>query len=142
MIYKLQLNVGKMALGVPKSLIFESCFHFSVFSTYQRFVLYIHDVCRVHSIPDPSGETIVMNSEDYKRIMKNAQVTSLEDQKELENIKMTERNLRVEAANIRKREMQVLELSRRKHEKLSDLEQVRLVVQEKFLHLNEHQTYN
>lgn len=81
---------------------------------------------RVPSTPDPSGETMVVNNKDFRRIMESAKIMSLEDKEQTERTKKMNINCRMDASNIRKKEMQELELSRRKNEKPSDLEQARL----------------
>lgn len=65
-----------------------------------------------------------MNTGDYDRILRNAKVMTLEEKKQLEKTKKQEKNTRMAASMSRKKEMQELELSRKRNEKPSDLEQV------------------
>ena len=85
---------------------------------------FIFFLCRIPSTPDPSGETMVMNNDEYSRILRNAKVMTLEEKKEIEEAKKQEKNYRMEASMTRKKEMQELELSRKRNEKPSDLEEV------------------
>ncbi len=65
-----------------------------------------------------------MNKDDYSRILTNAKVMTAEEKKELEEAKKQEKNKRMDASMARKKEMQEFELSRKRNEKPSDLEQV------------------
>lgn len=67
---------------------------------------------------------MVLDTDDYSRILQRAQLLSVQERKEAEAQQKAHANDRMEASNARKREMQELEFSRRKNEKPSDLEQV------------------
>lgn len=60
----------------------------------------------------------------YIFLQKRAQMLTVEQQKEKEALLKKEKAERLEASNVRKKEMQDLELKRRLNEKPSDLEQV------------------
>ena len=61
---------------------------------------------RVPATPDPSGRTVVLENNDYDRILQRAQTLSVQEKKEEEEQQKSHRNDRMEASNVRKREMQ------------------------------------
>jgi len=67
---------------------------------------------------------MVMNNDEYGRILRNAKFMSLEEKKQIEETHKQDKNARLEASMARKKEMQELELSRKRNEKPSDLEEV------------------
>ena len=88
--------------------------------------MYLLFVCsyRVPCTPDPSGASVVLDDKEYNRILQNATVVSPTRKKQMEETKKAERTARVEASTSRKKAMHELELTRKKNEKLTDLEQV------------------
>ena len=70
---------------------------------------------------------MVLDQAEFERIRQGAKVLTDLDRRELEETARAGRNARLEASNARKTEMQALEIQRKKNEKPSDLEQVRIV---------------
>ena len=81
---------------------------------------------RVPGTPDPSGLSVVLDQAEFERIRQGAKVLTHTEKRELEETARAGRNARLEASNVRKTEMQALEIRRKKNEKPSDLEQVRV----------------
>ncbi len=70
--------------------------------------------------------TVVLDNNEYDRIVRSARVLTLEERKEMEQKFKLEKTTHMEASNSRKMEMQKYEQMRKKNEKPSDIERVRI----------------
>ncbi len=69
--------------------------------------------------------TVVLNRDEFARIKGRSNVLSEAEKKALAEAAKVNKTSKLDAVNARKQEMQELELTRRRNEKPSDLEQVK-----------------
>ena len=67
---------------------------------------------------------MVLDNKEYNRIVQNSKVLTPSEKQQMEEAKKEAKTARLEASNSRKKEMQELELTRKRNEKPSDIEQV------------------
>ncbi len=84
-----------------------------------HYVLY-----RVPGTPDPSGFTVILDRDEFSKIRTRSNVLSEAEKKKRAAAAKEDKNTKLEAVQLRKQEMQHLEMTRKKNEKPSDLDQV------------------
>ena len=83
---------------------------------------------RVPGTPDPSGHSVILDRDEFTRIKNHSKVLTQTEKRERKEAAKEEKNAKLEAVNARKHEMQQLEVTRKKNEKPSDLEQVTMAM--------------
>ncbi|XP_026572055.1 cilia- and flagella-associated protein 45 [Pseudonaja textilis] len=72
---------------------------------------------------DPSGESLIISPEDFRRIKESSRVLTKEEQEAQQAVARAEREATIVAVNERKKSMKLKEILRKKNEKLNDLEE-------------------
>ena len=82
-------------------------------------------IFRVPGTPDPSGQTVILDRGAFDKIRHRSKVLSAGDRRLMEETIKANKNQKLDSVNARKSEMQRHEITRKRNEKPSDLEQVR-----------------
>ena len=75
---------------------------------------------------------MILDKDEFTRIKNRSKVLNQTQKRERKEAAKEEKNAKLEAVNARKQEMQQLEVTRKKNEKPSDLEQVTMAM----VHIN------
>ncbi|XP_064407345.1 cilia- and flagella-associated protein 45-like [Halichondria panicea] len=78
---------------------------------------------KVPGTPDPSGFTVILDRDEFSKIRTRSNVLSEAEKKKRAAAAKEDKNTKLEAVQLRKQEMQHLEMTRKKNEKPSDLDQ-------------------
>lgn len=85
----------------------------------------MYTIFRVPGTPDPSGQSVILDRDAFDKIKHRSKVLSADDKRVMEETIKAEKNKKLDSLNARKSEMQQHEITRKRNEKPSDLEQVR-----------------
>ena len=88
-------------------------------------ILYTITIFRVPGTPDPSGQTVILDRGAFDKIRHRSRVLSAGDRRLMEETIKATKTQKLDSVNARKSEMQQHEITRKRNEKPSDLEQVR-----------------
>ncbi|XP_063172979.1 cilia- and flagella-associated protein 45 [Candoia aspera] len=87
--------------------------------------LITRDLIRDLVVPtvDPSGESLIIGPDDFRRIKDSSRILTKEEREAQESAIRAEREATIVAVNERKKSMKLKEILRKKNEKLNDLEE-------------------
>lgn len=88
-------------------------------------LLTMQPLSRVPGTPDPSGLSVILDRDAFAKIRGRSNVLSDAEKKAQAKTVKENKTTKLDAMNARKQEMQELELTRKRNEKPSDLEQVK-----------------